>query len=181
VFDDELIRHGITVESVLIRGAVEPLPSWAGQALQLGADAKGVTLERLRLVDGHVALYVVNHLPPDYVVILPEMERNSSASLYRTLCEHCGAKVAGSSRTLEAVSAPAVLAHRLGVPVRYPLVYVQSVSRNAMGHPIDCYRAWLRTDTIRIAIETDTWASLTGRVVNHSFLDVLNENNVRTI
>jgi GntR family transcriptional regulator len=175
LFDDELTRRGVTVESTIIRAGIEPLPEWASEALQLGPGAPGVVLERLRRVDGEVALYVVNHLPPDYAVILPEIWKTSTASLYWTLREQCGVEIAGSSRTLEAVPAPPPLARRLGVPTRSPLVYIQSVTRDATGKPIDCYRAWLRTDRLRIAVETDTWAALAGRVVSHSFVGVPND------
>jgi GntR family transcriptional regulator len=178
LFDDELTRRGITVESTVLRAGIEVLPDWATEALQLSADAQGVALERLRRVDGHLALYVVNHLPYEYAAILPEIRRTSTASLYWTLREQCGVEVAGSSRSLEAVSAPPPLARRLGVPSRYPLVYIQSVTRDATGKPIDCYRAWLRTDRLRIAVETDTWASLGGRVVSHSFVGVPNDGAV---
>jgi len=178
LFDDELTRRGITVESTVLRAGIETLPDWASDALQLGADAQGVALERLRRVDGHLALYVVNHLPHEYAAILPEIRRTSTASLYWTLREQCGVEVAGSSRILEAVAAPPPLARRLGVPSRYPLVYIQSVTRDATGKPIDCYRAWLRTDRLRIAVETDTWASLGGRVVSHSFVGVPNDGAV---
>ena len=178
LFDDELTRRGITVESTVIRSGVEPLPEWASDALQLGPDAEGVVLERLRRVDGQVTLYVVNHLPQEYAVILPEIWKTSTASLYWTLREQCGVEVAGSSRILEAVSAPPPLARRLGVPTRSPLVYIQSVTRDATGKPIDCYRAWLRTDRLRIAVETDTWTALAGRVVSHSFVGVPNDGAV---
>ena len=178
LFDDELTRRGITVESTVLRAVVEPLPDWASEALHLTPGTEGLALERLRRVDGHLALYVVNHLPQEYAAILPEIERTSSASLYWTLREQCGVEVAGSSRSLEAVSAPPTLARRLGVPSRYPLVYIQSVTRDATSKPIDCYRAWLRTDRLRIEVETDTWASLAGRVVSHSFVGVPNDSAV---
>jgi len=69
---------------------------------------------------------------------------------------------------IEAVSAPRSLAGLLEVPYRCPLVYIKSVARNASGTPIDCYHAWVRTDRLRIVVETDAWASLAGRVVSQS-------------
>ena len=178
LFDDELTRRGITVESTVLRSGIEVLPGWASEALQLTAGTEGVALERLRRVDGQVALYVVNHLPHEYAAILPEIRRTSTASLYWTLREQCGVEVAGSSRTLEAVAATSSLARNLGVASRSPVVYIQSVTRDATGKPIDCYRAWLRTDRLRIALGTDTWASLGGRVVSHSFVGVPNDGAV---
>ncbi len=35
LFDDELTRRGITVESTVLRARIEPLPDWASEALQL--------------------------------------------------------------------------------------------------------------------------------------------------
>jgi GntR family transcriptional regulator len=172
LFDDELTRRGIMVESTVIRAGLEPLPEWASDALQKGPGEQGVALERLRRVDGQVTLYVVNHLPREYAAILPEMWRTSTASLYRALREQCGVEVASSSRLLEAVSAPPTVARQLEVPTQFPLVYIRSVTRDATATPIDCYQAWLRTDRLRIAVETDTWSSLAGRVVTHSFVGV---------
>ena len=77
---------------------------------------------------------------------------------------------------LEAVSASPLLSRRLGVPRQFPLVYIQSVTRDATSKPIDCYRAWLRTDRLRIVVETDTWESLVGRVVSQSVVGVPNDD-----
>ncbi|MGD0983949.1 MAG: GntR family transcriptional regulator [Acidimicrobiales bacterium] len=176
LFDDELSRSGVTVESTVLRACTERLPDWAADALQLARGADGVTLERLRRVDGELASYVVNHLPNEYVAVLTEIQKEATASLYWTLREQCSVEVAGSSRTLEAVAASASLARHLGVRSRFPLVYIQSVTRDAASKPIDCYRAWLRTDRLRIALETDTWSTLAGRVVSHSFLGVPNDD-----
>ena len=49
---------------------------------------------------------MINHLPHEYSAILSEIRKTSTASLYWTLREQCGVEVAGSSRMLEAVSAP---------------------------------------------------------------------------
>jgi GntR family transcriptional regulator len=166
LFDHEPSYQGITVESTLIRASIEPLPEWATEALELCPEVHGVTLERLRRVDGDLAWYGVNHLPKEYAEILPVLSTSSTASLYETLREQCGVEVGGSSRVIEAVPAPRSVAGLLEVPYRYPLVYIKSVARNASGTPIDCYHAWVRTDRLRIVVETDAWASLAGRVVS---------------
>jgi GntR family transcriptional regulator len=172
LFEDELTRRGVIVESTVLRACVERLPDWAADVLQLGRGAEGVTLERLRRVDGELALYAVNHLPAEFAAVLPEIRKSSTASLYWTLRKQYGVEVASSSRMLEAVAASPSLARHLVVPRRFPLVYVESVTRDAAAKPIDCYRSWLRTDRLRIAVETDTWSSLAGRVVNHSVVGV---------
>jgi GntR family transcriptional regulator len=118
----------------------------------LNEGAAGVTIERLRRVDGKQALYVVNHLPPEYAGVLPAIKGDLKASLYRTLRDHCGVEPAGNSRVIEAVAAGRVLAGHLDLPLRYPLVFIQSVVWDSSSKPMDCYRAWLRTDRLRIAM-----------------------------
>ncbi len=175
LFDDEISRRGIVVESTVLRADVEVLPQWAAEALRLDSGTQGVSLERVRRVDGEVALYVVNYLPGEYAPVLTDVRGSAKASLYRALQERLQVEIVGSSRMLEAVSAPDQLARHLGVPRRSPLVFIQSVTWDSAGKPIDCYRAWLRTDRLRIAVETQTWASSTGRIVSHSVLEVPND------
>jgi GntR family transcriptional regulator len=64
-FQDEIDRLGHAVTSRLLRAERGPLPPWACDALGLPSGGEGATLERLRSVDGVVALYVVNHLIDD--------------------------------------------------------------------------------------------------------------------
>jgi GntR family transcriptional regulator len=169
LFDEELSRYGLTVESTVVRSAVERLPDWAAQSLQLPRGTTGVTLERVRRIDGEIALYVVNHLAEPYADLLPEIRASSTTSLYRLLRERHGVSLVGSSRVLEAVGAPAVCASRLRVPRGAPVAFIQSVSWDEASAPTDCYRAWLRTDRLRISVETQSWESSTGRMVTHWF------------
>lgn len=167
LFDEELSRYGATVESTVVRSAVERLPDWAAQSLQLPRGTTGVTLERVRSIDGEIALYVVNHLPEPYADLLSKVRASSTASLYRLLRERHGVSLVGSSRVLEAVGAPAVCASRLRVPRGSPVAFIQSVSWDEASAPTDCYRAWLRTDRLRISVETQSFQSSTGRTVTH--------------
>jgi GntR family transcriptional regulator len=174
LFEDELNRRGVTVESTVLRAEVKRLPAWASEELQLSPGVQGLALERLRRIDGKLALYVLNYLPYEYSAILPEILRSSTASLYGSLREQCGVEVAGSSRVLEAVPASPLLARRLGVRSQFALVYIQSITRDATGRPVDCSRAWLRTDRLHIAVTAESRTSLAGRVVNHTFVGVPN-------
>jgi DNA-binding GntR family transcriptional regulator len=63
LFQDETERLGRSVTSRILRLERCTLPGWALDALMLPKGAEGVTLERVRAIDGNVALYVVNYLP----------------------------------------------------------------------------------------------------------------------
>jgi GntR family transcriptional regulator len=151
-FFDDATRQGHTVDSRVLDAEVEPLPAWATDALQLPRGALGLTLERVRSLDGAVVMYVQNHLLAEFgpAVVAADMTR---ASLYGTLRERHGISVAGGRRTVEAVTASDRLAELLAVEPGFPLLFVESVSWNSDERPFECYRAWHRSDRARIEVQ----------------------------
>lgn len=160
-FEDEAQRQGRTVTSTVLRQDVEPLPPWACDALRVESGHEGLTVERLRSVDGRVALYVVNHLPAELADAVLTME-DGSESLYGRLHETHGIEVVGGRRTLEAVAAGERLGALLGVEPAAPVAFVESVSWDRDRRPFDCYRAWLRTDRMKV----DLMVSAVGGVTD---------------
>jgi GntR family transcriptional regulator len=150
-FQDEVERLGRSVTSVVRRTiAGGALPPWAAAALGL-AEREGGTLERVRSIDGLVAMVVLNHLPPDLArAVLPLDDPNES--LYARLAERTGVQAAGGRRVVEAVAADRRLAGLLEVAVGSPLVYVESVTWDRNLRPFDCYQSWLRSDRMRIDV-----------------------------
>jgi GntR family transcriptional regulator len=151
-FYEEAVRVGRTVASRVLRRAVEPLPSWACDALELAEGSEGVTLERLRWVDGRLVMYVVNHLPARLGETLLGADLEAG-SLYRTLEERDGQVVFGGRRVVEAVTAQEDLARLLEVNPGAPLLFVESVSWDRELHPFECYRAWHRSDRTKIEVQ----------------------------
>jgi GntR family transcriptional regulator len=133
------------------------LPNWASDALVLPLGSEGVLVERLREVDGLVALYVVNWLPASLADAVAELRADES--LYQLLAAKAGAQVIGGRRTIEAVIAGERLAELLEVKPSDALAYIESVSWAAAETPIDCYRAWLRTDRMRIDLSVSAHQS----------------------
>jgi GntR family transcriptional regulator len=110
-----------------------------------------VTIERLRLVDGLIALYTVNHAPPDLADTVLGLRADDS--LYERLAQDHGLTVDSGRRVVEAVAAEARLAKLLEVPRATPLVFIESVSWDEQRRPFDCYQTWLRTDRTRIEVQ----------------------------
>jgi GntR family transcriptional regulator len=151
-FQDEVDRHGRTVTSRILRAERGPLPAWACGALELPLRSGGATLERLRSVDGLVALYVVNHVV-ERLAGAALAFGNPNESLYRRLRERGGVVPHGGRRTLEAVAAEPWLAELLELTPGDPVAFIESVAWDEEMQPFDCYRAWLRTDRTRIDIQ----------------------------
>jgi GntR family transcriptional regulator len=156
-FEEEFARMGRVVTSVVLRATVRgSLPPWAMSALGL-AGPQGGTLERIRSVDGLVAMYVVNHLPPGLAELVLPLD-DSNESLYQRLKDSADTETAGGRRMLEAVRAEERLAKVLEVPVGAPLMFVESVSWDRNLRPFDCYQAWLRSDRMRIDVSVSSSA-----------------------
>jgi GntR family transcriptional regulator len=136
-FHGELGRFGLNVTSRVLRAEVTTLPGWASQALTLPENSEGVVLERLRSLDGNVALHVTDYLLPRYALaVLSLQERDGS--LYDRLSEELGVSVHGGRRIIEASHAPATIAKLLEVGPRTPL---------------HCYQSWLRSDRVPVEIQ----------------------------
>jgi GntR family transcriptional regulator len=151
-FHEEVDRMGLSVTSEVLRAEVAELPAWAAGALGKSQGSRGAVLERLRWVDGRLALYVLNYLPEQLAEAVFAVDAEGG-SLYEQLAARHGLRVFGGRRVLEAVSANARLAEVLDVDERAPLAHIESVSWDTDLQPFDCYQAWLRTDRMRVEIQ----------------------------
>jgi GntR family transcriptional regulator len=150
-FQEEVSRQGRTVESRIVRNERGELPNWAADALELPLASPGVTLERLRSVDGQVAIYAINHLADEMAETV--LSLGPDDSLYERLEQEHGRRVHTGRRVVEAVAAQGKLANLLELEAGAPLVYIESISLDEDDRPFDAFQAWLRTDRLRIAIE----------------------------
>ncbi|MCU1491690.1 MAG: hypothetical protein JWM85_3095 [Acidimicrobiaceae bacterium] len=153
-YEDETGRLGRSVSSSILRLERAPLPSWASEALGLPR-TEGINLERVRRIDGEVALFVENYLPLRFADALVSMT-DPSESLYQRLKNKMGIEIAGARRTLEAIRAGERLGALLEVEPSAPVVAIHSVSWDANLRAVDCYRAWVRTDRLSIDIDVGT-------------------------
>jgi GntR family transcriptional regulator len=150
-FHEEFVRTGHRVTSKILRRERTVLPSWASDALDLPRESQGIILERLRAVDGLVALYVLNYLPDRLGDVVLSM-KDPHESLYRRLVAKGVVTISGGRRSVEAVNAGERLAGLLEVDPQAALAYIESVSWDDELRPFDCYRAWLRTDRMQLDI-----------------------------
>src|SRR3954464_9716306 len=85
-FHEEVDRLGFAVSDTVLRAEVAPLPPWAAEALGLPEGSHGAILERLRYVDGRVALHVSDFLPVHLAAAALSL-RERGGSLYDRLEE----------------------------------------------------------------------------------------------
>ncbi|TML70619.1 MAG: GntR family transcriptional regulator [Actinobacteria bacterium] len=150
-FQEEETRTGRRVSSQVRRAERCVLPAWASDALGFEPESRGVTIDRVRSVDGLVAMYNVNYLPERFADTVLSVKGDES--LYERLREEHSVEPAGGRRVLESVPAGDLLANLLGVQPQSPLVFIESVTWDRTMEPFDCYQTWLRTDRMKIDIE----------------------------
>ena len=146
--------HGKSaLTSTVIRAGVESLPSWAAATVGRESGGRGFVLERVRAVGLRTAVHVVNYMPERFSGILPEL-RDPHASLYATISRVVGVRIARMHRTIEAATADQALGPLLEVEIGHPVVVVEAVAYDTEGNPLDVSRASVRTDRLRVSVDT---------------------------
>lgn len=158
-FEEEALRMGRTVTSVVLRAELGPLPAWGAEALQVSGGSVGATIERVREVDERRAIYVINHIAPDYADVAVQIAEAPNQSLYLILKERAGVEIHGGDRTVTAVPADARLGELLDIEVARPLLRIDSTSWDARKRPFDTYRAWVVPEIAPIAIRVSSVAA----------------------
>ncbi len=143
------------LSSRILRAGVEVLPSWAaavvGRRDEIGGT--GFVLERVRAVGSRTAVHVINYMPARFAGLIADL-RDPRASLYATITRVAGVRIARMHRSIEAVAADRTLAAILEVEAGHPIVVVEAVAYDAQGEPVDFSRASVRTDRLRVSVDT---------------------------
>lgn len=142
------------LSSRILRAGIEPLPSWAAAVVGRDApDGHGFVLERVRAVGARTAVHVINYMPARFAGVLPDL-RDPRASLYAAITRVAGVRITRMHRTIEAATADRSLATTLEVEPGHPIVVVEAVAYGQSGEPIDFSRASVRTDRLRVSVDT---------------------------
>ena len=141
------------VDTDVLRVAFETLPTEVSSLLKMPEGSQGVVVERVRRLDGRLALYGLNYLIPDLAPVVGNGDvLRGGGSLNRVL-KQAGWHVHGARRSLSAVSASRALARHLQVKPASPLLLIRSVSWDAAGRHFDYYMSWLRSEEVPVEIE----------------------------
>jgi GntR family transcriptional regulator len=153
-FQEDAERAGHLVTSRVLNVGVERMPSWAAAGLEREPGTHGVSVERVRAIDGQVVMYADTWILLDFAegVLAADL---TSESLYHALRERHGVAVHDGRRSVQAVVAEPRVAQLLEVAEGSPLLYVEAVSSDRDGRPFECYRAWHRTDRSRLEIRIE--------------------------
>jgi GntR family transcriptional regulator len=141
------------VDTQVLRVALEILPVEACDALRLPEGSLGVIVERVRRLDGNLALYGMNFLIPSLAPVIGDGSiLQGSASLNRILrCS--GWQAHGARRSISAVAATRTIAKHLQIRQGDPLLLIRSVAWDSEQRVFDYYSSWLRSEEVPVEIE----------------------------
>lgn len=152
-FEGEVGHDRRVVQTEVIGAGPALLPQAAAQALNLAEGSSGFVLRRVRRLDGKVALYSVNYLPPELGELILDSEVMSAEGSLNRVLRRGGYVPCGAKRAVEAVAAPDAIARHLGVAAGAPLLLVSSVSWDKHRRPFDYHSTWTRTDVVKVTVE----------------------------
>ena len=154
-FLEQTIGHNEPgVQTTVVSARTTLLPEHVCAALEIPVGTPGFVLERVRRVDGRLALFSTNFTPPDVAPVVANADGvlAGDSSLSEAL-RIAGYVPGGAHRVIHALGAPEDVATHLEVAVGAPLVRIQSITWTAAGLRYDYYETWLRTDVVPLRIE----------------------------
>lgn len=153
-FLESQIRHGRTgIETTVIGAGFARPPRHVADELRLPAGEEVFLLERVRFLDGRIALFSRNWFPKDAgtAVAAASDVLDGSGSVNSTL-RTAGFVTDGAHRVIHALGAPADVAAHVEVAPGHPILRIRSLSWDQRGHRFDYYETWVLTDTVPLEV-----------------------------
>lgn len=148
------LRHGSRGISTTVvdAGFVVP-PQHVSDALRVGGGEEVFALQRVRSLNGRLAMYSTNWFPGDAGRVMSSTPSvlDGTGSVNSTLRE-AGFVISGARRVIGALRAPESVAGHLGIDADDPLLRVRSQSWDAHDRPFDYYETWVLTDVIPLEV-----------------------------
>jgi GntR family transcriptional regulator len=141
--DEQAAAHGQRLRTHVL--SVEP-----SEPPQAGIEALNTTntwkIERVRYLDDLPVAFMRTWVPRDFFPHFT-VELLENASLLGLMRDH-GYHPAGGPRQVQAVSSDTDLARRLNITTREPLLLLQGVTRDALGHGLEWFNVWHSPNTV---------------------------------
>ncbi|WP_285313974.1 GntR family transcriptional regulator [Pseudarthrobacter sp. fls2-241-R2A-168] len=141
--DEQAAAHGQRLRTHVL--TVEP-----SEPPQAGIEALNTTntwkIERIRYLDDLPVAFMRTWVPRDFFPHFT-VDLLENASLLSLMRDH-GYHPAGGPRQVQAVSSDPDLAHKLNINTREPLLLLQGVTRDALGHGLEWFNVWHSPNTV---------------------------------
>jgi len=153
-FLESQLRHGRTgVETRVVSAGFSAPPPHVSDALRVPADEDVFVLERVRSLDGQVAMFSTNWFPNEVGRSVSNADDvlTGRGSVNERLRDS-GFVTAGAKRTIRAMRVTPRIAEFLLVPTDHPVLQVRSLSWDQNGRRFDYYETWVLTDVVPLEV-----------------------------
>ena len=156
-FLESQVRHGRTgVSTEVLDARYLAPPQHVADALGVRADAREqvFTLQRLRSLDGRIAMFSTNWFPPEVGRTIADAQDvlQGTGSVNNTL-RKAGFVTSGAHRVIRAMRAPEAVAGHLRIGPDQPVLRIRSLSWNEDQVRFDYYETWVLTDVVPLEVD----------------------------
>jgi len=151
-FYDDMQTRGIPLRTEVLEQAAVTADQDIASKLRLAPGEPAVKFSRLRFVN-NLPFVLSDSFVPQRLFPGVESEQLANASLYGTLREKYGAKLARGTRFVTVAACTDEQSRLLRTPVGSPLLVITGVMYDTVGRPVEAGVAWLRGDFAEIEIE----------------------------
>ncbi|GAB3401570.1 GntR family transcriptional regulator [Schumannella luteola] len=153
-FLESQVRQGQTgVTTQVVDARLAAPAQHVAEALELADDAQVFALQRVRSLDGKVAMFSTNWFPKSVgeTVSADTGVMDGTGSLNETL-RRAGFVSNGAKRVIRAMRPTEAVAAHLQIDADQPVLRVRSLSWDARGTRFDYYETWVLTDIIPLEV-----------------------------
>jgi GntR family transcriptional regulator len=152
-FLESQIRHGRTgiVTTVVDASSVVP-PQHAAEALRVAEGEEVFGIERVRSLDGRIAMFSTNWFPSAVAASIATPEVLDGTGSVNAALRGAGYITSGAHRIMRALRAPEAIATHLQIGPDQPVLRVRSLSWDAADLRFDYYETWVLTDIIPLEV-----------------------------
>jgi GntR family transcriptional regulator len=151
-FYDDMLARGIPLRTEVLQQGAVPAQEEVAAQLQLALGEQAVRIRRLRFVNNIPVVLSDSYVPERLFPGIGD-ELLEDASLYGTLREKYGARLARGTRYVTVASCTEEQASILRTAVGSPLLVISGVMYDSVGRAVEAGTAWLRGDFAEVEIE----------------------------
>jgi len=153
-FLESQLRHGRTgIATKVIEAQYISPPQHAADALGVDSGDRVFALERLRSLDGRIAMFSTNWFPqvPGQRIAAADDVLHGAGSVNTTL-RNAGFLIGGGHRVLRAMRAPGTVAGHLRIRPDQPVLRLRTLSWDHEDVPVEYHETWVLTDVIALEV-----------------------------
>jgi GntR family transcriptional regulator len=152
-FLESQIRHGRTgIETTVVDAATIVPPQHVAESLRVAEGEQVYAIERVRSLDGRVAMFSTNWFPTAVAEAITTPEVLDGTGSVNAALRGAGYIANGAHRIIRALRAPEAIAAHLQIGPDQPVLRVRSLSWDAADLRFDYYETWVLTDIIPLEV-----------------------------